>query len=162
MSEGLYKEWLKPENLILLQGWKRDGLTDEQIAHNIGINVRTLSRWKVQHSQIRQALKIGKQTACYIIENELFKKAKAGNMTAIIFYLKNNWSSKYNDSPLTPEERELVEIKKERVKAQTDVLKEKVQAIKDGKGQFAQIVFNDDLVETRTEKDDKSKNSKKR
>lgn len=32
MAKGKYKEWLKPENLVRLQGWARDGLTDEDIA----------------------------------------------------------------------------------------------------------------------------------
>ena len=45
MARGQYKKWLKQENLLLLQGWKRDGLTDEQIAHNIGIRRETLYDW---------------------------------------------------------------------------------------------------------------------
>ena len=37
MATGRYQKWLEDENLLLLQGWKRNGLTDEQIAKNIGI-----------------------------------------------------------------------------------------------------------------------------
>ena len=33
------KDWLEKEKLVLLEGWSRDGLTYEQIAKNIGINV---------------------------------------------------------------------------------------------------------------------------
>ncbi|WP_201261389.1 hypothetical protein [Lactococcus lactis] len=36
-GKGKYEEWLTAEGLILLEGWARDGLTDEQIAKNIGI-----------------------------------------------------------------------------------------------------------------------------
>lgn len=42
MAKGKYEKWLQPENLILLEGWARNGLTDEQIAHNMGITVKTL------------------------------------------------------------------------------------------------------------------------
>lgn len=46
MAVGRYQKWLEPENLLLLQGWKRDGLSDEQIAQKIGIAPRTLENWK--------------------------------------------------------------------------------------------------------------------
>ena len=36
------------------------------------------------------------------------RKALSGNTTAMIFFLKNNWRDKYNDSQLSKEERELV------------------------------------------------------
>ena len=36
MAKGKYEKWLKEDNLLLLEGWARDGLTDEQIAKNIG------------------------------------------------------------------------------------------------------------------------------
>ena len=46
MAKGKYQQWLEPDSLIKLEGWARDGLTDEQIAHNMGINVSTLYVWK--------------------------------------------------------------------------------------------------------------------
>lgn len=105
MARGMYKEWLTADNLLLLQGWKLKGLTDEQVAHNIGINPRTLERWKKDHSQICRALKKGKEHANYEVENALFNKAtKDGNVTAMIFWLKNNYSEKYFDrSPVQPD-----------------------------------------------------------
>lgn len=117
MARGLYKEWLEPENLVTLQGWKRNGLTDAQIAQNIGINVRTLDKWKSKYGRIRQALKIGRSQSNFMVEGELFKKAMKGNTTAMIFYLKNNWRDKYNDSQLSKEERELVLAKIRSTKA---------------------------------------------
>ena len=42
MAKGKYEYWLTNEGLILLEGWARDGLTDEQIAHNMGITSKTL------------------------------------------------------------------------------------------------------------------------
>lgn len=105
MSKGIYKEWLKPEKLILLHGWKINGLTDIEIAKNIGISETTIYEWKKSYPEFEKALKIGKQQANFLIENKLFEKARSGNTAAIIFWLKNNWHAKYSDSRLTQEER---------------------------------------------------------
>ena len=131
MAKGIYKKWLEPENLILLQGWKRNGLTDEQIAHNVGINVRTLDKWKAKYGRIGQALKVGHEQANYIIEGELFKKARKGNTTAMIFWLTNNWRDKYNDSELSPEERKLAVARMEKLKADTRISKARAKALED-------------------------------
>lgn len=75
MAKAKYTDWLKEDNLIKLEAWARDGLTDEQIANNIGISVRNLYRWKNKHSQICQSLKRGKEVADIIVENALYKSA---------------------------------------------------------------------------------------
>lgn len=115
MAKPKAEGWLTDEKLLVLEGWARDGLTDEQIAEKTGISVRTLYRWKNQYCQICQALKKGKDAADREIENALFKRAKGydftetrvkkkdgvvveettitkhipGNTTAQIFWLKN-------------------------------------------------------------------------
>jgi len=81
MAKAKALEWLTEERLVILEGWARDGLTDEQIAENVGISVRTLYRWKIQHCQICQALKKGKDAADREIENALFKRAKGYDFT---------------------------------------------------------------------------------
>lgn len=131
MAVGRYQKWLEPENLLLLQGWKRDGLTDEQIAEKIGISPRTLERWKNNHSQICQVLKVGKEQANFIIENELFKKARNGNVTAMIFYLKNNWREKYNDSQLSPDELKLAKAKSRKTNAEADIAEYKAKVLEE-------------------------------
>lgn len=108
MAKALYKEWLKPQALQRLEGWKRNGLTDEQIANNIGIRRETLWDWQKKHPNIANALKRGKEDVNFAVENALLRKALSGNTTAMIFFLKNNWRDKYNDSQLSKEERELV------------------------------------------------------
>lgn len=113
MAKGQYKKWLEEDNLLLLQGWKRDGLTDEQVAEKIGVAARTLERWKASHSQISRALKIGKTKANFAVENKLFQKAMTGNIAAIIFWLKNNWHQKYSDNPKTDDEKALDKAKTE-------------------------------------------------
>lgn len=75
MAKGRIEEWTEPDKLLLLEAWARDGLTDEQIAGNMGINVRTLYLWKKKNVQIFQSLKVGKEIADIEVENALRKKA---------------------------------------------------------------------------------------
>jgi transposase len=97
VAKGKYKKWLEKENLILLEGWARDGLTDEQIAKNMGISTKTLYDWKNKYSKICNALKKGKEVADYQVENALFETALEGNTTAQIFWLKNRRPDKWRD-----------------------------------------------------------------
>ncbi len=131
MAKGRYQKWLENENLVLLEGWKRNGLTDEQIAGNMGISVNTLNKWKQRFVQIRQALKIGHESANYAVERKLFQKAMKGNTTAMIFWLKNNWRDKYNDSELSPEERKLAVARKRKLDADTRISEAKAKALED-------------------------------
>lgn len=75
MAKRKYEYWLTPEGLIKLEGWARDGLTDEQIAKNVGINRDTLYRWKKAHSDISDALKRGKEVIDRQVENALLSRA---------------------------------------------------------------------------------------
>lgn len=75
--------------MAILEGWARDGMTDEQIAGNMGISTRTLYRWKLQYCQICQALKKGKDVADREIENALFKRAKGYDVTETKIKTKN-------------------------------------------------------------------------
>ena len=125
MAKGIYEQWLENENLLLLRGWKTKGLTDQQIADNIGINVRTLDKWKASHGQIRQALKRGKEHANYAVENALLKKAMGGNTTAMIFWLKNNYRDKYTDDVTNPELRK-AQIRKANAEADIAAYKAKL------------------------------------
>lgn len=70
-----YDKWLEPDGLTLLKAWTRDGLTLEQIAHNMGINVATLHRWKNRFSDICNALKEKQAVVDYEVENALLKRA---------------------------------------------------------------------------------------
>ena len=73
--KGKYAEWLTPDGLLRLEGMARDGLTDEQICHNIGIHVATLCDWKNRFPQLDEALKRGKAPVDVQVENALLKSA---------------------------------------------------------------------------------------
>lgn len=124
MAKGKFQQWLEPEGLTLLEGWARDGLTDEQIADNMGISRSTLSAWKIKYSDISDALKKGKEIVDYQVENALLKRAlgydyqetrveKSDKETKVIqtlkhvpadtaaqiFWLKNRRPNKWRDKP---------------------------------------------------------------
>ncbi len=75
MAKGKYEKWLEPDGLLCLEGWARDGLTDEQIASNCGVSVATLYNWKKEHLEILEALKRGKEVVDIQVENALLKRA---------------------------------------------------------------------------------------
>ena len=61
MAKTTYKDWEAEEKILLLQGWARNGLTNEQIASNMEIAVSTLWEWRKKSPKISNALKIGKE-----------------------------------------------------------------------------------------------------
>lgn len=123
MAKGKFEEWLTPEGLIKIEGWARDGLTNEQIAYNIGIRDKTLYEWKNKYSEISEALKKGKEVIDRHVENALLKRALgyefdevtseliqgklietkvvrkqvAPDVTAQIFWLKNRKPREWRD-----------------------------------------------------------------
>lgn len=63
------------EKLELVKGWAREGLTDEQIASNLGISKQTFYRYKKEKSDFCDSLKKGKEIVDYEVENALLKRA---------------------------------------------------------------------------------------
>ncbi len=133
MAKAKYSEWLTPEGLLKIEGWARDGLTDEQIAKNIGISRSTLNVWKDRYSDISDALKKGKDIIDRQVENALLKRALGyeyeevkekfeddvitertvtkkevvPDTTAQIFWLKNRKPDKWRDKPAYEDTSEL-------------------------------------------------------
>ncbi len=83
MAKGKYEYWLTPEGLLKLEGWARDGLTDEQIAQNVGISRSTLNEWKIKYSDISDTLKRGKEVIDRKVENALLKRALGYKYTEV-------------------------------------------------------------------------------
>ena len=66
MAKGKYKEWIEdPDKLTLLAGWARKGLSNEQIAKNMGIRRSTLGEWAKKFPVISDALKKNKEICDY-------------------------------------------------------------------------------------------------
>ena len=64
-----------------IEGWARDGLTDEQIAHNMGIAYSTFRTWRDKEPAILAALKKGKAPVDIEVENALLKRAQGYTVT---------------------------------------------------------------------------------
>lgn len=115
---SVYNQWIEDgeleHKLTLIKGWAMNGLTVEQIGHNLGISHETMNRYRNIHNDFREALKSGKEVADFEVENALYKRALgynyeetkieessngkkvtkttkhvAGDTTAMIFWLKN-------------------------------------------------------------------------
>lgn len=70
-----YEKWITHEGLVRIGGWARDGLTDEQIAHNMGISRSTLNAWKKKFSDISDTIRKEKDVVDREVENALLKRA---------------------------------------------------------------------------------------
>ena len=83
MAKGKYEQWLTEEGLLQLESWARDGLTDEQIAANMGIGYSTLQTWKSKYQDIQDTLKRGKDVIDIQVENALLKRALGYRYTEV-------------------------------------------------------------------------------
>jgi transposase-like protein len=70
-----YKDWITEDGLIELEGMAMDGLINEEIADEIGINPSTLYDWQKKYPEIAKALKTGKKVVDRRVENALYKRA---------------------------------------------------------------------------------------
>lgn len=77
------------DKLVLVEGWARDGLNNEQIASNLGISIALFYKYQKEHVEFLETLKKGKEIVDYQVENALLKSALSGNVTAQIYWLNN-------------------------------------------------------------------------
>ena len=85
------------DKLTLVEGWARDGLTNEQIAENLNIGKTTFYKLLKEYPELSEHLKKGKEVVDYEVENALLKNALSGNITAQIFWLKNRKPKEWKD-----------------------------------------------------------------
>ncbi|HDR1228844.1 TPA: LuxR family transcriptional regulator [Pasteurella multocida] len=115
----LMKRKTKPKieiDLARVEALASNGLTQQQIADALGISERTLRDRKSNSAEFAEAIKRGKAKGIAIVTNKLMEKVKAGNVTAMIFFLKSQagWKEKQeidltnSDNSLKPTVIELV------------------------------------------------------
>ena len=71
------------DKLILVEGWAREGLTEVQIAKNLGIGYTTLKEYKKKYPAFSAALKKGKEVIDFEVENALLKRALGYEYTEV-------------------------------------------------------------------------------
>lgn len=169
-AKGKYKEWLTEDGLMTIESWASDGLTNEDIAHNMGIARQTLNNWCNKYSSIMDAIKKGRQPVVRELENSLIKKAKGFEYTetttemwvdedgekkqkvskhtrysspdtsALIFLLKNYKPNKY---------RNYNDLTKKQIEAELRKTEAEIEKIRGDKGEADEcIVFveSDELM----------------
>lgn len=75
MANGKWQQWTEPANIERVVNWAANGLTIEEIAHNMQVHPSTLHKWMVAHGEIGEAIKEGRGLAFEAVENALFRKA---------------------------------------------------------------------------------------
>lgn len=141
MAKGKYEEWLTAKGLILLEGWSRDGLTDDQIAKNIGISRSTLNDWKKKYPDISDSLKKGKEVVDYEVENALLKNALNGDTTAQIFWLKNRKSNVWRNKNETSQKQQ-----NRLIEAQADAAVAKAKILTDSANKLEGNIKNNEML----------------
>ena len=118
------------EKFPLIEGWAKEGLTDEQISRNLGISKVTFYKYKASCSELNELLKRSKEVVDYEVENALYKSAMSGNVSAMIFWLKNRRPDKWRDR----KEANEIELMRKELDLRERKLKleeEKLQNLKD-------------------------------
>lgn len=76
MARAKFNDWLTEDALLRIESWASDGLTNEDIAYNMGIARQTLNDWCKKYPSIGDALKKGREPVVRRLENSLIKKAQ--------------------------------------------------------------------------------------
>lgn len=171
-ARGKYHEWLTKEGLTLIEGWAKDGLIDEQIAANIGITTTTFYDWKKKYADFSDALKKGKETSDYEVENALFKSATGyeyeerkevqevvdgvmrkrveitrkqvpPNATSAIFWLKNRKPDKWRNK----QEIEISKLRAETKKLEAETARIESQSDKEGAPETVVFANEDEIAD---------------
>ena len=152
MNNGKWNDFNTKENMIRVEGWARQGLTDLQIAEKIGISVSTFYNWRRDHEEFDAIVKRGKEVIDFEVEQALLKKALGytydeevhendgsglrltkvttkhvpGDTTAQIYWLKNRMPGLWRDTQLTKAQRKKIET-------ETKFIEERINLIKGAK-----------------------------
>lgn len=150
----------------MIEGWARQGLTDEQIAKNMGIKKSTFYDWLKKYPDISESLKKGKAPVDFEVENALYKRAVGfkyeeietveeevdgvfktrvkrtqktalPDTSAIIFWLKNRKPEQW---------RKMNPVVENKLKAETEKLLKEAQSLETN--EVGKVVFvNEDSIE---------------
>ena len=139
MAKTKYETIVEP-NLTLIERWKRNGISEEEIATKLGLAYSTFRLYAKQKSALSAVLKKGAEIVDTEVENALLKRAlgysfmettqernQQGELvttkvvtkhivpdtTAQIFWLKNRAADKWRDKPVegTSEEDKSISVK---------------------------------------------------
>ena len=88
-----YDDEVVPEAAALAQ----QGMTDKEIAEQLGVHVSTFWRWFNEHPHLREAVRAAGKLANGRVRMSLYQRAVDGSDTASIFWLKNREPDDWRD-----------------------------------------------------------------
>ena len=88
------KSDFRPEYILIAKACARFGAIEEEIADYLNVSISSISRWKLQFPEFREALKLGAEASDDRVERSLYRMAIGWNghdpnVTAAVFWLKN-------------------------------------------------------------------------
>ena len=78
MSKSKYETNVEPR-LTEVEGWARNGVSDEDIAHNLGVAYSTFRKYKEANAALSAALARGKEVVDLEVEGALLKRCMGYN-----------------------------------------------------------------------------------
>lgn len=69
------KYWTEDEGLVKVKEWLANGLTDTDIARNIGISTQGLRDWRAKYPHFRSVFDVWRKVAAVKLENAMVKSA---------------------------------------------------------------------------------------
>lgn len=109
------QQWLTEDGLSLLTHWKRNDLTDAEIAKRIGIKPPTLKDWKNRFPTISEALKNGLEYAVKDAEEALilkFKPYEYEETKTELWQVPTGETDEYGRPKMKTREQHVVRVKK--------------------------------------------------
>lgn len=98
MAKSKYESHVAPR-LEEIRDWARNGLTDDIIIERLGISRTAFYDYKNKFADFANALKESKEVCDGKVESALYQAAINGNITAMIFWLKNRRAYKWREHP---------------------------------------------------------------
>lgn len=97
-------KWMPDEvTLKKIEQLAAQGLTVAQVARSVGIGPTVFFERQKEMPELKEAMENGRAKGIATITNTLFQKAKTGDNTAMIFYLKNRDPENWSDKPAPAE-----------------------------------------------------------
>ena len=131
---GAKPKKIDDEVLERIESLAAHGLTNAQIAHNLGWAESTFYDYKAKKSEISAALEKGKAQGIEEVANALYESAKGGNVVAQIFFLKNRAPQEWRDKRElevndAPEKTNLMEFTDQEIMAEFANLRKEIKRL---------------------------------